>query len=100
MRYTAKYENCRDVRAYVYPMNEALSLLDGAIGILPTDTLYGIVASVHVPRAVERVYTCKGRAPEKPCIILISSLDELVSFGISHNFLMSGILGTYYSSVR
>ena len=57
-------------------------LLDGGIGILPTDTLYGVVASAHIEGAVERIYTLKGRDENKPFIILISDIADLVRFGI------------------
>ncbi|MCK5060016.1 MAG: threonylcarbamoyl-AMP synthase [Candidatus Pacebacteria bacterium] len=54
----------------------------GGVGIIPTDTLYGIVASALNSKAVERVYTVKGRRTDKSCIVLISSLKTLDSFGI------------------
>jgi L-threonylcarbamoyladenylate synthase len=53
------------------------ALRDGGIGVLRTDTLYGIVASAHSQNAVERVYEVKGRTPSKPPIILIASVDDL-----------------------
>ena len=52
-------------------------------GILPTDTLYGIVSSAFSKQAVERIYKIKKRNPKKPLIILISSLIDLKKFGIS-----------------
>lgn len=47
-------------------------LKQGGVVVLPTDTLYGIVARTTDERAVERVYRLRGRAPEKPCIILVA----------------------------
>ncbi|HJP81342.1 MAG TPA: L-threonylcarbamoyladenylate synthase [Candidatus Saccharimonadales bacterium] len=52
-------------------------LRSGGIGVLRTDTLYGIVASADNQDAVERVYEVKGRTPSKPPIILIASVDDL-----------------------
>ncbi len=52
------------------------------IGILATDTLYGIVGRAASRRAVERIYRLKGRDTAKPFIILISSLNDLDAFGI------------------
>lgn len=52
------------------------------IAVIPTDTLYGLVAPALDPEAVGLVYALKGRAPEKPCIILISEISELFKFGI------------------
>lgn len=53
-------------------------LVDGGIGILRTDTLYGIVARADNEAAVERVYAVKGRTPTKPPIILVASMDQLL----------------------
>jgi L-threonylcarbamoyladenylate synthase len=59
-------------------------LLDqfGAIGILPTDTLYGLVGSALIPETVEKIYEIKKRNPEKPLIVLISEIDDLERFGV------------------
>ena len=54
----------------------------GAIGVIPTDTIYWVVASAFFPASVERLYSVRGRDKEKPCIILISSTEELLEFGI------------------
>lgn len=61
-------------------LNDVTSiLLSGGIGILRTDTLYGIVSSAMDERAVERIYRVKGRTPTKPPIILIASPDQLLN---------------------
>jgi L-threonylcarbamoyladenylate synthase len=48
------------------------TLNDGGVVVIPTDTIYGIVARITDQRAVERIYRLRGRVPEKPCIILVS----------------------------
>jgi len=50
----------------------------GAIGVLRTDTLYGMVAKATDERAVERVYAVKQRTPSKSPIVLIASVDQLL----------------------
>lgn len=57
-------------------------LITGGIGVIPTDTIYGISCSALNGKAVERVYAIRGRERTKPFIILISSLDDLALFGI------------------
>lgn len=57
-------------------------LKKGEIGVIPTDTIYGIVGSALNPQTVEKIYTLRKRAKNKPFIILISSLDDLKKFGI------------------
>lgn len=53
-------------------------ITEGGIGILRTDTLYGIVARADNEAAVERMYAVKGRTPTKPPIVLIASTDQLL----------------------
>ncbi|MCL4400197.1 L-threonylcarbamoyladenylate synthase [Patescibacteria group bacterium] len=55
---------------------------DGKVGILPTDTLYGLVGSCFSKEAVKEIYRLKRRNSKKPFIILISSLDDLKLFNI------------------
>lgn len=57
-------------------------LLAGGVGVLPTDTLYGLVGSALSKKAVERIYKLKKRDLRKPLIVLIASLDDLKLFGV------------------
>lgn len=52
------------------------------MGVLATDTIYGIVGRAHDRTAVERIYKLKGRSPDKPMIILIGSVEDLELFGV------------------
>jgi L-threonylcarbamoyladenylate synthase len=52
------------------------------IGVLPTDTIYGIVTSALDPVGVENLYQIRQRTPTKPLIILISALPDLAKFGL------------------
>lgn len=67
-------------------MNKNLNIIkilkDGGIGILPTDTLYGLVGKAESKIAVNRIYKVKGRDDGKPLIVLISSFSDLKKFGI------------------
>jgi L-threonylcarbamoyladenylate synthase len=60
----------------------ALLLKEGAIGVIPTDTLYGICGSVQNKKTVEKIYKLRKRKLKKPMIILISSLNDLKIFKI------------------
>lgn len=55
---------------------------EGGVGVLPTDTLYGLVGSALSPDAVDRIYDLKQRDPSKPLIVLIADIEELERFGI------------------
>jgi len=64
-------------------VKKTISILkNGGVGVLPTDTLYGIVGSALSKRAVLRIYKLRRRDPKKPMIILIGSLDDLKLFGV------------------
>lgn len=58
-------------------------LKSGKIGVMPTDTIYGIVGSALDPKAVEEIYSLRKRDLSKPMIILISDLNDLNHFNIS-----------------
>jgi L-threonylcarbamoyladenylate synthase len=66
-------------------MKAGMLLGEGAIGVIPTDTLYGICTSAFNKKSVEKIYKLRKRNPEKPFIILISGLDELKKFGVKLN---------------
>jgi L-threonylcarbamoyladenylate synthase len=63
--------------------DEAQILSNGGVGVLPTDTIYGIVGSALNPRTVARIYKLRRRNLKKPMIILIGSLGDLRLFGIT-----------------
>lgn len=77
-------------------MKEAEMLKQGAIGVIPTDTLYGIVACALNEEAVTRVYELKGRTLTKPCIILIPSFANLAEFGIQLTQERQKVLSKYW----
>lgn len=60
-------------------------LREGRIGVIPTDTIYGIVGLALNQNTVEKIYHLRKRSPDKPFIILISSLDDLNIFGVPLN---------------
>ena len=52
-------------------------LAAGGIGVLRTDTLYGVVASAGNEAAVQRVYELKGRDDHKSPIVLIDDSKQM-----------------------
>lgn len=54
----------------------------GGVGVLPTDTIYGLVGSALKPKTVERIYRLRKRNRKKPMIILIGSMRDLSRFGV------------------
>ena len=60
--------------------NAAQVLKKGGVIILPTDTLYGIVGKSSLKKTVEQIYKIRQRDKGKPCIVLISSFNDLDKF--------------------
>lgn len=57
-------------------------LVCGGVGVLPTDTLYGLVGSALNEKTVEKIYKLRKRNRRKPLIILISRLRDLELFDV------------------
>ncbi|MDO8524557.1 MAG: L-threonylcarbamoyladenylate synthase [bacterium] len=71
-------------------------LKSGGVGILPTDTLYGLVGSALNKKAVERIYEIKKRGEAKPFIILIFKIKDLKLFGAEVGKKEKAILKRYW----
>lgn len=67
-------------------------LKNGGVGVMPTDTIYGLVGSALSRKAVTRIYKLRERNPEKPMIILVGSIEDIRQFGIRVNRRVSKIL--------
>lgn len=66
---------------------ELVRLLEtGAVGVLPTDTLYGLVCRAADQKAVARLYALKSRE-RKPGTIIAANIDQLVELGIKRRYL-------------
>lgn len=57
-------------------------LMQGGVGVLATDTLYGIVGSALSSETVDRIYALKQRNHTKPLIVLIAQIEDLEQFGV------------------
>lgn len=63
----------------------ATTLKVGGLAVIPTDTIYGIVAKARDPKAVARLYAIRRKTPQKPFIILIASVEDVALFGVKRN---------------
>lgn len=72
----------------IIPMNivsfdQAIELLrDGKVGVIPTDTVYGLVARARNRDAVTRMYALKNRE-QKPGTLIAASTNQLLALGVS-----------------
>ena len=71
-------------------------LKNGKIGIIPTDTIYGLSCLTSSEENVEKIYKIKQRDYSKPFIILISSIQELKQFEILLSEAEENILKKYW----
>lgn len=60
----------------------AQQIKNGAVGILPTDTIYGICGGASNIKAYERISWLKKRNAGKKFVILVSSWEQLADLGI------------------
>jgi L-threonylcarbamoyladenylate synthase len=68
-------------------IDEAIAiLLKGGVGVMPTDTVYGLVARAADPQAVARLYALKNRE-HKPGTIIAASVEQLVELGVKKRYL-------------
>jgi L-threonylcarbamoyladenylate synthase len=78
-------------------LNDAATILqEGGVGVLPTDTLYGLVGSALMPDTIERIYKLKERNSQKPLIVLISDIEQLEQFGIELSEVLTEQLAAYW----
>jgi L-threonylcarbamoyladenylate synthase len=61
-------------------------LRNGAVGVIPTDTVYGVVARASDQDAVTRLYRLKNRE-SKPGTVIAADIDQLVELGIKRKYL-------------
>ena len=65
----------------VAPQKAAQVLKAGHVIATPTDTIYGIAASVQNNAAVKRLYEIKGRDSLKPIAICLAEIDQIFDWG-------------------
>jgi L-threonylcarbamoyladenylate synthase len=58
------------------------TITEGGVAVFPADTVYGLACDPESEAAVDRLYSLKGRSPEKPAAVMFFSLapalDSLV----------------------
>jgi L-threonylcarbamoyladenylate synthase len=69
----------------IVSLQKAIELImEGAIGVIPTDTVYGLVASAHNKESVERFYALKSR-DKKPGTLIASRIEHLHMIGVAQS---------------
>lgn len=61
-------------------------LLEGGVGVMPTDTVYGLVARASDPVATAKLYALKHR-DHKPGTVIAASIEQLIALGVEKKYL-------------
>jgi len=79
------------------PLEKAAELLkSGAIVGLPTETVYGLAASLHHPEAINRIFSIKGRPPNNPLIIHIHDFADVIPYTTALPPLTAELVHTFW----
>jgi L-threonylcarbamoyladenylate synthase len=71
-------------------------IAQGGVVAIPTDTVYGVAASLSHPDALRRIFEIKGRDRSKPLPILVSSTDALARLVPEIDPNIALLLGVYW----
>lgn len=58
-------------------------LSNGAVVVVPTETVYGLICRADSVEAIERLYEMKGRPREKPFALFVSGIEDLAEWAFS-----------------
>ena len=64
--------------------------------VFPTETVYGLGASIYDPIAVQKIFTTKGRPQDNPLIIHIADLNQLDSLVTDVNEHAKKLMGAFW----
>lgn len=76
--------------------NVADALLDGKVAIIPTDTVYGLVADSQNQKAVQRVYEIKQRPLDKPFSLAVADKLAIDGFSVTRGALAYKLIDRFW----
>ncbi len=53
------------------------TILNGGVAVIPTETVYGIAASIYSENGISKIFEAKQRPSDNPLIVHISKLEQL-----------------------
>lgn len=63
-------------------MTAVKALQSGEVVAIPTETVYGLAADITIEKAVQKIFSLKGRPENHPLIIHIDSIESLALYAI------------------
>ena len=80
-------------------LDQALKILENeGVIVYPTDTIYGLGVNIYSEKAIERVYSIKGRDKGKPisvCLSKIEDIEKIAHLGSAKNFIGKNLPGSF-----
>lgn len=64
-------------------LTEACRLLKDDVVAIPTETVYGLAASLYDPKAIDKIFLLKGRPRKNPLIVHVASEEEVLNLSLS-----------------
>ena len=64
-------------------LTQAAKLLKEGVVAIPTETVYGLAASLNDPQAIENIFELKGRPRKNPLIVHVASEKEVLELSLS-----------------
>ncbi len=71
-------------------------LRGGGVVAFPTETFYGLAASVHSDTAIARIFAVKGRSETKPILVLVDSIAMAESLTLAISPTARGLMRTHW----
>lgn len=68
-------ENFQELREILKKISQYLST--DKVGAIPTETFYALACNPFSEKALEKLFTLKGRSPNKPILLLLGRLEDL-----------------------
>jgi L-threonylcarbamoyladenylate synthase len=62
-----------------------MTLREGGIVALPTDTVYGIAVALDTPDGIERLFVAKGRPADRAIALLLADAEQAAEIGIMND---------------
>lgn len=77
-------------------LRAADTIRDGGLVIFPTYGLYGLAADPFNTTAVQRIYNIKGRAADKPILVLIAQIGDLNRVAMTPNVMARHLMQCFW----
>ncbi|HIP22486.1 MAG TPA: threonylcarbamoyl-AMP synthase [Rhodobacteraceae bacterium] len=76
--------------------NVAKIILGGGVALLPTDTVYGLMASPQHPAAIAKIFALKNRPTAKNLPILVADSAQISALGVQLDSRIKALLASRF----